>query len=574
MVNRLWQPRFAGSSTAQRLRQFQQRSLSLKLTALITSLVVTVVGATTLLSIQREQRNFRAELKQQAALLADSLSITLKDPLYRLDVSLLRDFVQTLSQYDQVFSAAYLYDAQGRLLADASQSGPIYELEADPLGQQILDSVAPQFEWNDDELVVSRVITIGNQPVGAIRLGLSTQSLQQKIAAVRNRGFGAAAIAAVLSALLARWLSRSITQPIHKLVQGTQQISQGNFEHPIHIQTKDELSVLADAFNDMGRQLQQTLGLLAQQNEDLEVRVKQRTETLTQTLHDLQEAQAQLIQSEKMSGLGQMVAGIAHEINNPVSFIHGNLPYLHEYTQSLLELTQLYRKHHPKPHPEIVVKADEIDLPFLVPDLAKVLNSMTLGTDRIREIVLSLRNFARTDEAAAKVVDVHEGIDSTLMILAHRLKANTQRPAIQVTKDYGDIPEIACYPSQLNQVFMNILSNAIDALEESNLGLPYGDLETHPNQIHIQTQIPQSDCFRVVIQDNGPGISKAVRSKLFDPFFTTKPVGKGTGLGLSISYQIITERHGGKLFCDSIPEQGTTFVIELPVHQNVLDSGL
>ncbi|MDA0867150.1 MAG: HAMP domain-containing protein [Cyanobacteria bacterium] len=290
----------------QPLRQFKRRSLSLKLTILITSLVMTIVGATTLLSIQREQRNFRTELKQQAALLSDSLAITLRDPLYRLDASLLRDFVATLGQYDQVFSAAYLYDSQGRLLVDANQAGPIYAIESDPLGQRLINSSGPQFEWREDELVISRAIAIGGQPVGAIRLGLSTEPLQQKVAAVRNWGIGVAAISTILSALLARWISRSIPQPVQELVRGTQQLSQGNFEQPIQIQTGDELSVLADAFNTMGRQLQQTLSLLAQQNEDLEIRVEQRTETLSQTLKDLQDAQAQLIQSEKMSGFGQM----------------------------------------------------------------------------------------------------------------------------------------------------------------------------------------------------------------------------------------------------------------------------
>jgi len=265
------------------------------------------------------------------------------------------------------------------------------------------------------------------------------------------------------------------------------------------------------------------------------------------------------------------VAGVAHEINNPVSFIHGNLQYLQEYTQDLLGLTQLYQKHHPDPHPEVEAQIDQIDLPFLKEDLLKVLDSMTLGTERIREIVLSLRNFSRLDETGLKLARVNDGIDSTLMILQHRLKANAQRPAIQILKDYGEIPEIACYPGQLNQVFMNILANAIDALDDSQDGLAYKDLEAHPHTIQIRTQVSDAQRLTVSIQDNGPGIPEAVRSKLFNPFFTTKPVGKGTGLGLSISYRIITEKHGGKLFCDSVLGQGTTFVIELPIRQQVLD---
>jgi len=286
--------------------------------------------------------------------------------------------------------------------------------------------------------------------------------------------------------------------------------------------------------------------------------MEQRTDELNQALVSLKKAQLQLIQGEKMSALGQFVAGIAHEINNPVNFIHGNLTHVKEYIQDLLEFVQLYQKNYPHPVEEIQERAEALDVEFLQEDLLKMLNSMQMGTDRIRHLVVSLRNFSRLDESQIKPVDIHTGIDSTLVILQHRLKAKYDFPAIQVIKDYAQLPEVECYPSQLNQVFMNILSNAIDALEESASASP---------TITIRTSLIDTNWIRVNITDNGAGIAESDRSKIFDPFFTTKTVGKGTGLGLSISYQIITEKHGGKIECHSNVGQGTEFVLQIPVRQ-------
>jgi two-component system NtrC family sensor kinase len=301
---------------------------------------------------------------------------------------------------------------------------------------------------------------------------------------------------------------------------------------------------------------------------------------LEQTLRDLRQTQSRLIQAEKLSNLGQLVSGIAHEINNPVNFIYGNINHVSSYTQELLELLSLYRETVPQPAPALADALAQSDLEFIEIDLPKTLSSMKIGADRIRQIVLSLRNFSRVDEAEMKPVNIHDGIDSTLMILQHRLKPRSDRPCIQVVREYGDLPKVECYAGQLNQVFMNILSNAIDALEEvSETSKDHGSciekriaLCTEP-VIKIQTQVTQADSgvswAEITIADNGPGIPEAIQSQIFEAFYTTKPLGKGTGLGLSISHQIVTEKHQGTLSCESKSGQGTAFIIRIPLQQPV-----
>lgn len=297
---------------------------------------------------------------------------------------------------------------------------------------------------------------------------------------------------------------------------------------------------------------------------EAEIELQQQAEYLENTLNQLQRTQAQLIQSEKMSSLGNMVAGVAHEINNPVNFIHANLTPACEYSQDLLQLVELYQQYYPNPPEEIQVEIEDIDLDFIKEDLMKLLQSMRVGTERIREIVLSLRNFSRLDEAEFKRVNIHEGIESTLMILHNRIKAKPEHPQISIIKEYGKLPAVECYPGQLNQVFMNIFANSIDALEESFV--KNKEQKANP-QICIRTEVVNGNWIVIRIADNGQGIPPEILSKLFDPFFTTKDVGKGTGLGLSISYQIVVDKHGGKLSCHSILGQGAEFVIEIPVIQ-------
>jgi len=349
-------------------------------------------------------------------------------------------------------------------------------------------------------------------------------------------------------------LTQALSLRIQRLTKATQELTRGNLAIGIPVDSQDEVGLLAQGFKSMAEQLMARDRQLNEQVQQLE-----------STLEELHRTQSQMVHNEKMSALGQMVAGIAHEINNPVSFIYGNLSHLNQHVHDLLRLLDAYQMDHPNPSPSLQDDLDDVDLNFLKEDLTKILKSMKVGSARIRDIVVSLRSFSRLDHAEFKPVDLHEGIDDTLMILEHRLQAKPERPTIEVVRQYGELPLVECYAGQLNQVFMNLLSNAIDALEESNEGRSFQDMVDQPNRIWIKTTKTKKQWVEIAISDNGTGIPEKARSRLFEPFFTTKPVGKGTGLGLSISYQVVKKKHGGKLWCDSTLGEGTKFVIEIPI---------
>lgn len=364
------------------------------------------------------------------------------------------------------------------------------------------------------------------------------------------------AIAIAVAILLSIKMARSLISPLESLTKAANYISRGEFSTRVTLKHRNEWGILASAFNYMTARIQRSFKALEAKNNEL-----------AETLEALQKTQLQLVQTEKMSGLGQLVAGVAHEINNPMNFIHGNLVHAEEYAESLLELISLYQHYYPDPNIEIKDRLEEADLDFLQADFPKLVQSMKMGSKRVREIVTSLRSFSRLDESSFKEVDIHEGLENTLVILQNQIKAKSDRCEIKIVKNYGNLPLVECYPAQLNQVFMNLLNNAIDALDRFR----QKDSDRQP-EIAIATEWTKSTSatpdknttISIRIADNGEGIPDEVKKRIFNPFFTTKPIGKGTGLGLSISYQIITETHQGTLECFSTAGQGTVFQIEIP----------
>ncbi|MEB3343138.1 ATP-binding protein [Okeania sp.] len=369
-----------------------------------------------------------------------------------------------------------------------------------------------------------------------------------------------ALIGGLIVSVLGFWITRLVTRRITLLTTATQELSKGDLSIHLEFKGKDEIYTLATSFNEMSEQLNERDLKIKKQLQELELLVKKLQQT------------PQLIQTEKMASLGQMVAGVAHEINNPVGFIYGNVSHAKGYVNDLVNLVRLYQEHFPERSPLILEEEETIEIDFLIEDVFKLLDSMNYGAERIKEIVSSLRSFSRQDQLEMKKVNIHDGIDSTLTILGHRLSAKSDRPVIEVVKDYGNLPFVDCFAGQLNQVFMNLLTNAIDAMEEliikQNIEKSSDRISFQP-QISIKTYVLNDNWVTIEIADNGSGIPEDIRNKLFDPFFTTKAVGKGTGLGLSISYQIIVEKHGGKLWCESELGEATKFFISIPVTPNI-----
>lgn len=468
---------------------------------------------------------------------------------------------------------------------------------------QLLDNMAVQLTqrsssptYLEDSQQYFRAINSFNQDIQLFLEQIIQRAYQERILLEQDlenlyqvqRIISIVVVAVILMLLIGKFIL--IWQPTIKSIQnlqlGTAEIAAGNFDYRLNIHTGDEIEDLAQAFNDMAVKLSQSRETLMKNteltnmNQRLELEIAERKQAeleLQKALQELQQTQAQLIQTEKMCSLGQLVAGVAHEINNPVSFIYGNITHAKEYTEKLLELIHLYQQELTEPSAVIQEKIAEIDLEFLQEDLPKILSSMKMGSQRIQQIVLSLRNFSRLDEAEMKEVDIHEGIESTLLILQNRFKAKSQSYNIEIIKEYGQLPLVECHAGQLNQVFMNIINNAVDALEGSVVSGQWSivngkttnneRLTNNSPQISIRTEINNNNRVVIRIADNGPGINQLVMQKLFDPFFTTKPVGQGTGLGLSISYQIVVDKHSGVLRCESEIGKGTEFWIEIPLRQ-------
>lgn len=429
---------------------------------------------------------------------------------------------------------------------------------ADPTGLEHLDLNNLQgFITVDHQDFLAEPISLeglGEQQFKLVLL-ISQQSLSQAQDALWFFIAIVTLVGSLITSILGYWIAKRVARPIQDITLIAQQVAgESRFDLRAPANTQDDISILALSVNQLIEWVGHYTNELEVAAQTLDVRVKKRTKKLSNTLKQLKDTQAQLIQSEKMSSLGQMIAGIAHEINNPISFVQGNIEPLKEYFQDLLELIKTYQAEYPEPSAAIIKKQEEIDFDFLLTDLDKLLASMNLGAERVHEIVQSLRNFSRLDEATVKDVDIHEGIDSTLLILNHRIKHE-----VTVVKKYGDLPLVRCFPAQLNQVFTNIIVNALDAMSEADC-----DRTPACKKLKIITRMIEKNQVQIIICDNGPGIPREIRRKIFDPFFTTKPVGKGTGLGLGICFRII-QQHQGKIKVRSKIGKGTEFVITLPI---------
>ncbi|MEG3887993.1 ATP-binding protein [Microcoleus sp. herbarium19] len=383
---------------------------------------------------------------------------------------------------------------------------------------------------------------------------------------------GSMAVSIAIAVILSVLTSRAIARPIQSLTQVTQQsLKELNFNLQADIAAEDEIGTLTVSFNQLIATVKQLLKEQQEYSQRLEMKVFERTEELNNknlqledTLEKLHSTQFQLVQNEKMSSLGNLVAGIAHEINNPIGFLNGSIKNVEDYVQGLLQHLELYQKYYPDAAAPVQENALDIDLEFVIEDLPKLLNSMQGATDRIKSMSKSLRTFSRADTDRKVKANLHEGLDSTLLILKYRLKASEKRPAIAVIRDYGNLPDIECFPGQLNQVFMNILANAIDVFDDMAKTQSCCELQANPQQITIRSEIISNQVL-ILIKDNGTGMTEDVKAKIFDYLFTTKAVGKGTGLGLAIARQIVVGKHEGSIAVDSTLGEGTEFTIQLPI---------
>jgi two-component system, NtrC family, sensor kinase len=564
-------------------------SLSQRLLVSVGLSIATVGLATLGLNYRLMQSDLETQVHQRAQSITQSLEFSTEGLLELENKSILRRVVQNFATIPGVVEIA-IVDPSGMAIARSPENttNQLYISIYPQLAETIEEAATKGVEVTCDILLNGKPAIVQILPFSSTLFGTSQrrgvaialldlnqmQEAANKIFITSTLSFLIGIVTILL--MMGILLQKNVLQPLQDLNEAVYQSKKtGIFPMPKTIPA-NEIQFLASTFDEVFRQLEvheQLTAEISQRKQieatlrESEAREKDKSQQLEQAIENLRQAQSQLIQTEKISSLGQLVAGIAHEINNPISFIHGNLIHVQSYAESLLNLVQLYQKYYPDPIDEIEIESENIELEFLQDDLPKILSSMRIGTDRIRQIVLSLRNFSRMDESEFKKVNIHEGIDSTLLILQHRLKAKPEYPEIEVIRDYGNLPLIECYAGQLNQVFMNVLANAIDALEEINTKQVACSLEGKSCWITIRTSVVDSQWVKIVIADNGNGIPESIKSQIFNPFFTTKPVGKGTGMGMAISYKIITEKHGGTIECFSTPEVGTEFVISIPIQQ-------
>jgi signal transduction histidine kinase len=522
-----------------------------------------VVGTLSLTSAYSLRWYLAGEYSSRGSAIARSVGGISDRLLRQNDQAVLQNL---LDEFDDLQGVAYVFVAapDGTLLAHTFQNGIPQVFQTpnfSPVRQAIAPSTepplqrlthSPNFEDANGQVqvkymriaevgyIINLSMPIGNGELGYVYVGMDQVQMIQQIRDAASLQLWVMGGLLVLSIVATYWMVQRISQPLNQLTDYAKRLANRNFSSTVSISSEDEIGLLASTMQSMALDIQIFIGQL----ED--------------AVAELQTAQTKLIQNEKMSSLGQLVAGVAHEINNPVSFIACNINYAEDYAQGLMTLIEHHQARLRDLSAEFDAEATDIDLDFVMTDFPKVLQSMRLGADRIRNIVQSLRNFSRLDESDVKAVNLHDGIDSTLMILNSRFKNPAHVSAITLHKDYGTLPQVECYAGQLNQVFMNILGNALDALDAPN--------PAAPPEITIRTY-RREDSACVEITDNGGGIAEEDQARLFDPFFTTKPVGKGTGLGLAISYQIVVDRHHGHLTCHSTLGQGTRFVIEIPLKQ-------